>query len=110
MTNQVTQDFALIARMAVEYISALEHRVNELERKVRELERVPSAKLLSINDIAEFFGVNRRTVRDRWIPKPGFPPPRFAPSPRTRRWDRDEIIIWAKSSRRKTATRSIRGC
>lgn len=62
--------------------------------------------LMSIDDIAAFFGVNRRTVRDKWIPKPGFPPPRFAPSPHTRRWDRDEIIAWATPVGRKSAPRT----
>ena len=34
------------------------------------------------------------------------PPPRFAPSPHTRRWDRDEIIAWATPAGRKSAQRT----
>ncbi len=64
--------------------------------------------LMSIDDIAALFDVSRRTVRDKWIPKPSFPAPRFAPSPHTRRWDRDEIIAWATPKPRKVASNQAR--
>ncbi len=62
--------------------------------------------LLTIDDIAEMFKVGRRTVADHWIHRPDFPPPAIAPSRRTRRWDRDEIIAWATPAGRKSAQRS----
>lgn len=108
MTDQVTQDLALIARKAIDYIIAL-------ERKVKELQGVPSdkllrsAKLLSIDDIAALCGVSRRTVADHWTHRPDFPAPSVAPSRRSRRWDRDEIIAWATPAKRKSAPRSLSG-
>ena len=62
--------------------------------------------LITIDDIAEMFKVGRRTVADHWIHRPDFPPPAIAPSRRTRRWDRDEIIAWATPAGRKSAQRS----
>ena len=62
--------------------------------------------LLTIDDIAEMFKVGRRTVADHWIHRPDFPPPAIAPSRRTRRWDRDEIIAWATPAGRKSAQRA----
>lgn len=62
--------------------------------------------LITIDDIAEMFKVGRRTVADHWIHRPDFPPPAIAPSRRTRRWDRDEIIAWATPAGRKSAPRT----
>ena len=62
--------------------------------------------LITIDDIAEMFKVGRRTVADHWIHRPDFPPPAVAPSRRTRRWDRDEIIAWATPVGRKSAQRT----
>ena len=62
--------------------------------------------LITIDEIAELFRVSRRTVKDHWIHRPDFPPPTIAPSRRTRRWDRDEIIAWATPAGRKSAQRT----
>jgi predicted DNA-binding transcriptional regulator AlpA len=62
--------------------------------------------LITIDDIAALFQVGRRTVADHWIHRPDFPPPAIAPSRRTRRWDRDEIIAWATPAVRKSARQS----
>lgn len=62
--------------------------------------------LITIDDIAEMFKVGRRTVADHWIHRPDFPPPAIAPSRRTRRWERDEIIAWATPAGRKSAQRT----
>jgi len=59
--------------------------------------------LLTIDDIADLFKVSRRTVADHWIHRPDFPPPTLAPSRRSRRWDRHEIIAWATPAGRKSA-------
>lgn len=93
MTDQVTKDLALIARRAIDYI-------NELERKVNELQLVPSNKVLTIDDIAALCGVGRRTVADHWVHRPDFPQPVIAPSRRSRRWDRDQIVAWSTPKKR----------
>jgi predicted DNA-binding transcriptional regulator AlpA len=59
--------------------------------------------LLSIDDIAAIFSVDRRTVAERWIHKPNFPAPVFAPSRMTRRWSREEVIAWATPASRRSA-------
>lgn len=59
-------------------------------------------KLVTIEDIAAKHDVDVRTVRDRWVHKPGFPAPRYAPSPRTRRWLESEVDAWATPSERKS--------
>lgn len=62
--------------------------------------------LITIDEIAAMFRVSRRTVKDHWIHRPGFPPPALAPTRNTRRWDRDEIIAWATPAGRKSAQRT----
>ena len=59
--------------------------------------------LMTIDDIAQLFGVERRTVANYWVHKPNFPPPMFAPTRRSRLWSRDEIIAWATPAARKSA-------
>lgn len=59
--------------------------------------------LLTIDDIAAMFQVDRRTVAEKWIHKPSFPPPVFAPSRMTRRWAKDEVIAWATPASRRSA-------
>lgn len=63
-------------------------------------------QLLTIDDIAQLFGVKRRTVADKWMARPDFPPPRFAPSRRTRRWDMADIMRWASPASARSARRS----
>ena len=62
--------------------------------------------LLTIDDIAALFRVGRRTVADHWVHRPDFPAPAIAPSRRTRQWDRDQIIAWAKPAAPISARRS----
>ena len=62
--------------------------------------------LLTIDDIASLFRVERRTVADRWIHRPDFPPPAFAPTRRTRRWTREQVIAWATPAGQKSAAPS----
>lgn len=59
--------------------------------------------LITIDDIAEMFRVGRRTVADHWIHRPDFAPPAVAPTRRTRRWDRAEILAWATPKARRVA-------
>lgn len=59
--------------------------------------------LLTIDDIASMFRVDRRTVADRWIHRPDFPAPAFAPTRRTRRWERDQVIAWARPAGQRSA-------
>ena len=54
-----------------------------------------SDKLLTIEDIAKQFGTSRRNVAERWVHKPDFPPPRFAPTKRTRLWLAKDVERWA---------------
>jgi predicted DNA-binding transcriptional regulator AlpA len=51
--------------------------------------------LLTVDDIAQRLRVARRTVADQWVHRPGFPPPKFAPSPRRRLWLAAEVEAWA---------------
>jgi hypothetical protein len=50
----------------------------------------------TIADIARLLGASVRTVRDRYVHAPGFPPPALAPSPRKRKWRVGDVIRWAE--------------
>ena len=52
-------------------------------------------QLLNIDDIAKRFKTSRRNVAERWVHKPDFPAPRFAPTKRTRLWSAEDIERWA---------------
>lgn len=58
--------------------------------------------LVTIDDIASLFKVNRRTVAERWIHRPDFPAPVFAPTRTCRRWAAEDVIAWGKPDARKT--------
>ena len=51
--------------------------------------------LLTVSDIAALLRVQRRTVADRWVHRPDFPRPRFAPTRRTRLWALEDVRKWA---------------
>lgn len=51
--------------------------------------------LLTIEEIASLLRVNPRTVRDKWTARPDFPRPKYAPTRRTRLWERSAIEAWA---------------
>jgi hypothetical protein len=52
--------------------------------------------LADIPTIARILGASVRTVRDRYVHAPGFPPPAIAPSSRKRKWKISEVMGWAK--------------
>lgn len=62
-----------------------------------------SMRLLTIDDIAAFFRVERRTVAEKWIHRPGFPTPRYAPTRANRLWDADEVERWATPAERQSS-------
>ena len=62
---------------------------------------------LTTADIAERFGVDVRTVRERWVHQPGFPPPIFAPSPRRRQWLASEVDAWATPAVRRSEPQTL---
>ena len=51
--------------------------------------------LLTIDDIAARFRRSRRTVADEWVQRPDFPPPKYAPTRRTRLWLASDVERWA---------------
>lgn len=58
--------------------------------------------LLTIEDIAQRLGASVRTVRDRWVHKPDFPLPRYAPTRKARQWLASEVDEWATPAERKS--------
>lgn len=52
--------------------------------------------LLSIDDIATELRAKRRTVAERWIKSPDFPPPKIAVNRRHRLWEREAVMQWAQ--------------
>jgi predicted DNA-binding transcriptional regulator AlpA len=59
-------------------------------------------ELLTIEDIAALLRVSPKSVRDRIVHKPGFPPPAVVIGPRTRRWARDALIAWVEQGARQS--------
>ena len=57
-------------------------------------------ELLNIAEIAALMRVERRTVAEDWVHRPGFPAPRYAPTRRTRLWAAADIERWASKPRR----------
>ena len=55
-------------------------------------------QLLTIDDIAKRFRTSRRNVAERWVHRPDFPAPRFAPAKRTRLWNAADVDRWATPS------------
>lgn len=56
-------------------------------------------ELLNIAEIAALMRVERRTVAEDWVHRPGFPAPRYAPTRRTRLWAAADIERWATKPR-----------
>jgi len=56
-------------------------------------------ELLTIADIAALMRVERRTVAEDWVHRPGFPAPRYAPTRRTRLWLASDVEQWATKPR-----------
>ena len=52
-------------------------------------------RLMTIDDIARQFRATRRTVAERWIMRPDFPRPKYAPTRRSRLWDAADVERWA---------------
>lgn len=96
--NDVKRELELTLRKAIDYII-------ELEARLGERAEATDPQLLTIDDIASLLKVNRRTVADKWIHRPDFPPPRFAPTRAHRLWNKQDILDWAAPKRRKAAQR-----
>lgn len=60
-------------------------------------------ELLSIDDITNLFRTTRRTVAERWIHRPDFPPPKYAPTPHSRLWLAKDVKAWAAKSSPRSA-------
>jgi hypothetical protein len=50
---------------------------------------------MTIQDIAARLGASVRTVRDRWVHDPTFPPPALRPSRCKRQWKAEDVLAWA---------------
>lgn len=61
--------------------------------------------LLSIDDIARMFRVERRTVAEQWIHRPGFPAPKYAPTRRSRLWEAAAVERWASPGTESTISK-----
>jgi hypothetical protein len=59
------------------------------------------ADLLTIDEIAALFRTTAKTVRERWVHKPGFPPPKYAPSRNKRLWEAKAVLAWASRDARQ---------
>lgn len=57
-------------------------------------------EFLSTAQIADRFGVKRKTVTDKWTKRPDFPPPARKISRRTVLWRLEDIDRWATAARR----------
>lgn len=58
--------------------------------------------LLTIPEIAAMLRVSVKTVRDRYVQHPEFPPPVLAPSLHKRLWSGAEVTAWATPAGRKS--------
>lgn len=56
--------------------------------------------LLSIDDIAERIGENRRYVREQLIKRPDFPRPALVLSQRIRKWLAPDVERWLEEQRK----------
>lgn len=56
----------------------------------------PDQTLMTIDDIAALFRAERRTVAERWIHRPDFPKPKYAPSRQRRLWEASAVKAWAE--------------
>lgn len=62
---------------------------------------------VDIHGIAAILRRSPKTVRDKLVHKPGFPPPAIVSGPRSRHWLRDEVIAWATPAARRSPGRSL---
>jgi hypothetical protein len=60
-------------------------------------------QLLTIDDIAAKFRASRRTVAEHWIQRPDFPPPKYAPTRRSRLWLAGDVERWATPDAARSA-------
>lgn len=56
--------------------------------------------MIDTKAIAEILGVTRKHVTDRLTKEPTFPAPAINLSPKTRRWNRDQVMAWLTAGRR----------
>ncbi len=57
-------------------------------------------------DIAREFGVDRRTVTDRWTKRPDFPPPVLRINKQLVWWSSADVIRWATPQSRRAMSAS----
>ena len=69
-----------------------------------------SNDLLDTAQIAELLGLSQKHVTDRVTKAPDFPPPAIAISRKTKRWNRADVLAWAKpqSSREAISSAVVR--
>ena len=58
------------------------------------------SEYLTTAQIAERFGVKRRTVTDKWTKRPDFPAPAQRVNRKTVRWKSDDVMRWAAVEQR----------
>ena len=58
--------------------------------------------LLDIEGIAALLRRTPKTVRDRLVHQPQFPPPALVSGPRSRLWLKADVIAWATPAARKS--------
>ena len=61
---------------------------------------------LDIPGIAALLGVAPKTVRDRLVHRPDFPPPLLVAGPRSRLWCATEVTAWATPVARRSPAQS----
>lgn len=61
-----------------------------------------SEELLDIDGIAALLRRTPKTVRDRLVHQPTFPPPRLVSGPRSRLWLSSDVVAWATPAARKS--------
>ena len=62
---------------------------------------------VDIKGIAALLRRSPKTVRDRLVHEPGFPPPAIMSGPRSRYWLRDSILAWATPGVQQSLARSL---
>jgi predicted DNA-binding transcriptional regulator AlpA len=58
--------------------------------------------LIDTSGIASLLGCTREHATDRIIKKPGFPKPRIELSQKMRRWDKDEVMAFLTTKKRRS--------
>lgn len=83
----------------------------ELRAEMRAVKR--DKELWTLDDIADFLSLSKKTVQNHVVRNPGFPLPSEIPSSadghsRTKRWEPEEVRRWARMFRPNPALRRVR--